>query len=319
MKIPLLSVCLITYNHEKFIRQALDGIIMQKVNFSWELIIADDFSTDKTRDIILEYKEKHHDFIKLIFQKKNVGPAINFIELISDPISKYIAYLEGDDYWTDSLKLQKQVDFLEANPDYALCFHHVSILKTDGNIVDDFITKVPADYEKIETLARLGNYINSPSVVFRNVIKEFPFEFELSPMGDFFLYMMLAEQGKLKYLEEKMAVYRQDVGIWSQKNNYFKDFNTAYSQALLYSYFKNKSLLQSIFTDRIKIFLKNGENQITAENLLQLSLNNDLQKEILDFLIIRNATLKKEVLFYKSTKNLVFELSQRLKQKLWKL
>ena len=118
--VPLLSVCLITYNHENYIRQAIEGVLMQKVNFNWELIIAEDCSTDKTRDIILEYKKKHPDFIKLILQEKNVGPAKNWIELITKPNSKYIAYFEGDDYWTDPLKLQKQVGFLEANPDYVI-------------------------------------------------------------------------------------------------------------------------------------------------------------------------------------------------------
>ena len=98
---------------------------------------------------------------------------------------------EGDDYWTDPYKLQKQVDFLEANPDYVLNFHKVKILKPDGLLVDDFITKVPDNYETQETLARLGNYIHTPSVVFRNLIIELPKEFSLSPIGDYFLYMLL--------------------------------------------------------------------------------------------------------------------------------
>ncbi|MCX7638156.1 MAG: glycosyltransferase [Cyclobacteriaceae bacterium] len=118
---PLLSVCLITYNHAKFIRQAIDSVLMQQVNFTWELIIADDYSTDGTREILLEYKRKHPEFIQLILQEKNVGPAQNWLDLITKPKSKYIAYLEGDDYWTDPLKLQKQVDFLETNTGFAFC------------------------------------------------------------------------------------------------------------------------------------------------------------------------------------------------------
>ena len=107
MDIPLLSVCLITYNHVNFIKQAIDGVLMQKVDFAWELIIADDFSTDGTREILLEYKNKYPDFIKLILQEKNVGSAQNLIDLITVPISKYITYFDGDDYWIDPLKLQK--------------------------------------------------------------------------------------------------------------------------------------------------------------------------------------------------------------------
>ena len=173
----LLSVCLITYNHEKYIRNAIEGVLMQKVDFEWELIIADDCSTDGTQAILNEYKNKYPDFIKLILQEKNVGPAKNHIELITTPKSKYIALCDGDDYWTDPLKLQKQVDFLETNKDYVLCFHEVKILKPDGSVVNDFITKVPENYETIETLARLGNYIHTPTVVYRNILSKFPFVF----------------------------------------------------------------------------------------------------------------------------------------------
>ena len=91
---------------------------MQKVDFDYELIIADDYSTDGTREIILDYKENYPGLIKLILQKRNVGPGKNWLDLIEAPKSKYIAYFEGDDYWTDPYKLQKQVDFLEANEGY---------------------------------------------------------------------------------------------------------------------------------------------------------------------------------------------------------
>ncbi len=259
MKTPLLSVCLITYNHEKFIRQAIDGVLMQKVDFEWELIIAEDCSTDSTRAIVLEYKEKYPDFIKLILQEKNVGAAKNWMDLITTPKSKYIAYFEGDDYWTDPLKLQKQVDFLEANPDYVLCFHPISVLKTNGDIVDDFITKVPENYETIETLARLGNYIHTPSVVFRNVIKEFPFEFSQSPIGDYFLYMLLAEHGKLKYLEDNMAVYRYGVGIFPSLDNINARIVSNQFYSCLLSYLVDENLKKIIL--QRKFFALDGFNK----------------------------------------------------------
>lgn len=285
MELPLLSVCLITYNHEKFIRQAIEGILMQKVDFDWELIIADDCSTDNTREIIREYKQKYPNFIKLIFQDKNVGAAKNWMDLISSPKSKYIAYLEGDDYWTDPLKLQKQVDFLESNPDYVLCFHEINILKLDGEIVDDFITKVPENYESIETLARLGNYIHTPSIVFRNVIKEFPFEFEFSPIGDYFLYLILAEHGKLKFLEEKMAVYRYGVGVFSAKNHIsiLGMLNKQY--ACMLSYLKDENIRKIILERNLELIsradsdikkLYSSNNYIAANksyfNLLKINL-----------------------------------------------
>jgi glycosyltransferase involved in cell wall biosynthesis len=216
----MLSVSMITYKHELFIKQAVEGVLMQETNFEFQLIICDDCSPDTTPQIIQDLIDNHPKGyrIKYFRHEKNIGMQPNGIFAAYQCVGKYIALCEGDDYWTDPFKLQKQVDFLETNPDYVLCFHQVSILNTNSEIVDDFITKVPDNYETIETLARLGNYIHTPSVVFRNVIKEFPFEFSQSPIGDYFLYMMLAEHGKLKYLEEKMAVYRYGVGIFSGKS-----------------------------------------------------------------------------------------------------
>lgn len=211
------SVVMITYCHENYIRQAIDGVLMQECNFEVELIIANDCSPDNTdvviKDILKNHPKAH--WIKYMQHEKNKGMMPNFIFALGQAKADYVALCEGDDYWTDSLKLQKQVDFLEANPEYVLTFHAVKILNPDGSLVDDFITKVPGNYETQETLAKLGNYIHTPSVVFRNIIKKFPFEFELTPIGDFFLYMLLAEKGKLKYIEEKMAVYRFGVGIHS--------------------------------------------------------------------------------------------------------
>lgn len=212
------AVYMITYNHEDYIVQAVESIMMQETNFKYKLFIGEDCSTDNTRAICKELKEKYPQQIELFLQNSNIGASNNarqIFKLCFESKAKYIAMLEGDDYWTDPYKLQKQVDFLEANPDYVLCFHQVNILKTDGSIVDDFITKVPENYETQETFAQLGNYIHTPSVVFRNTIKEFPYEFELSPIGDYFLYVMLSEIGKFKYLEEKMAVYRYGVGMHS--------------------------------------------------------------------------------------------------------
>lgn len=315
------SCHIITYNQKNFISQCVDGVLMQQTDFPFEIIIGDDNSTDGTREILIEFKKKYPEIITLNLRQER-GEGIpgkeNFVSTLAMCKGEYISLCDGDDYWTNPFKLQKQVDFLEQNKDYVLCFHQINILNTDGIIVEDFITNVPDNYETQETLAKLDNYIHTPSVVFRNVIKEFPFEFQLSPIGDYFLYMMLTQHGKMKYLEEKMCVYREGVGIWSHKNEYFKYLNTAFLHALLCSYFKNNNLLMLIFTDRIKFFLKSFENQITTDDLVKLSFTDVLQKEILEILLVKNANLKKEVMFYKSTKNLVFELSQRINRKIWK-
>jgi glycosyltransferase involved in cell wall biosynthesis len=215
----MVSVLMITYGHEKYICKAIDGVLSQKSNFVIELIIANDHSPDNTDEFIAKYlsqkKLPKNLTIKNTVHTVNKGMQPNFIWAMQQVSGKYIALCEGDDYWTDPLKLQKQVDFLEANPEYVLCFHPVKILKPDGFLVEDFLTKVPDNYESQEELARGVNYIHTPSSVFRNVIKSFPPEFALSPIGDYFLYMLVTSHGKIKMLSDNMAVYRFGVGVHS--------------------------------------------------------------------------------------------------------
>jgi len=247
------SVEMITFRHELYIRQAIEGVLIQETNFDFELVIADDCSPDSTSEIVKSIIKNHPkgDKIKYFRHKENIGMQPNGMFAYNQCHGKYIALCEGDDYWTDPLKLQKQVDFLENNLEYVLCFHQVDILKLDGEIVEDFITKVPDDYETIEALATFGNYIHTPSVVFRNVIKEFSFEFELSPIGDYFFYIMLAEHGKLKYLKEKMAVYRFGSGIYSKLGDNQKNKKWYRTLILILSYSKNDTVKSIIFN---KIF-----------------------------------------------------------------
>lgn len=321
---PTLSVCLITYNHKEFIRKAIEGVLMQQATFTWNLIIADDFSTDGTRDILMEYRGKYPDKIQLILQEKNVGAAQNWIDLIKTPCSKYIAYFEGDDYWTDPLKLQKQVDFLEANPEYVLCFHKVSLLE-GTTFKEDNIISLPDNYEDIATFAKKGNYIHTPSIVFKNIIPKLPAEFKYSPIGDFFLSLLLAEGGKIKRLNDVMAVYRLNSGIWSEKSNYYRNFKTALTHALLYKYFnkKNNTVIASILLERIQSFIETFSTEINEEEIEELidflteEQNNTELKGIKSILF----TLHKSLLPARSiqnigTKQLLKIIFSRIKQKL---
>ena len=207
---PLLTVCLITYNHAKYINSAIDGVLMQKVNFTWEIIIADDFSTDGTREILLEYKNKYPSKIKLILQEKNVGPSLNWIKLITTPNSKYIAYFEGDDFWIDPYKLQKQVDFMELNPDYSLCFH-------DALVYWENKTKLPYYFCKIKTNTSYDVediikdwLMPSASIVYRNdLLHPLPQWFNEVYNGDYALQLILILKGKFYYINQIMSVYRQ--------------------------------------------------------------------------------------------------------------
>ncbi len=261
-----ISIIMVTYGHEKYIREAIEGVLMQQCNFEIELILANDCSPDATDVIISEFLTTHSkaEKIRYIKHDKNIGMMPNFIYALQQAHGNYIALCDGDDYWTDPYKLQKQVGFLEANLDYELCFHKVKILKPNGELVEDFITKVPEDYETQETLARLGNYIHTPSVVFRNVIKEFPPEISLSPIGDYFLYMLLVEHGKLHYFEDEMAVYRFGVGMHSTHTQIkmakanFKLFT------LLLSCFNNSKINQIILERQLNAF-DNFEHLVRRE------------------------------------------------------
>ncbi len=290
------SVIMITYGHEKYIRQAVEGVLMQKCNFKVELIIANDSSPDGTDSIIKDILKNHpnSDWIHYINREKNIGGQANFEEGFKKCQGKYIAHCEGDDYWTDADKLQKQVDFLEKNPDYVLTFHKVKILKPNGKLVDDFISKVPQNYETIETLARLGNYIHTPSVLYRNVVEELPFEMQISPIGDYFLYMILAEHGKLKFFEEEMAVYRYGVGIHSTQNQIKMAKSNFKLFTLLLSYFKNPSINQILL-----------ERQLGAFDNLENLIRNEYAEAFVSHHVFFKAlkSLKRPKSFFKKLKN----------------
>lgn len=221
------SVSLITYNQVHFIGRAIEGILSQKVDFKFELIIGDDCSTDGTREILLEYNRRFPEIINLILhQKRNEGVPgkINYLSTILAAKGKYIALIDGDDYWTDQFKLQKQVDFLELNPDYTISCHRVHELVNGNNLVkSDLNTSEFEETYTIEDLAR-ENFIHTPSVVFRNgVIKILPEWFMDAPVGDYVFHLLNAKHGKIKYFPQLMGVYRRhENSTWSSKTRRYQ-------------------------------------------------------------------------------------------------
>lgn len=220
----LVSVCVQTYQHKDYIKKCLDSILMQKTDFPIELILGEDDSTDGTRQICIEYAKKYPDIIRLFLRKRKdvihiLGKPtgrFNVIENIKAAKGKYIAMCEGDDYWTDSLKLQKQTNFLEENKDFSICFHKIKILKNNV-LVNDFITIVPKEVTSLNDLIHYSNFIHTPSVCFRNYHIKFPKVYYKTPVGDYPLYCLLAQYGNIKYIDEEMAVYRYGSGIYSTK------------------------------------------------------------------------------------------------------
>lgn len=210
----LVSIQCLVYNHEPYLRKCLDGFVMQKTNFNFEAIVHDDCSTDKSCAIIREYAEKYPDIIKPIYEKENQyskhDGSLNRI-MDNASIGKYIAICEGDDYWIDPFKLQKQVDFLESHPDFDMVRTDSSVYYQDTNVTinsvfgkkifpnceDTFVDYVvrPAWLATCSWLIRspLGDYDNLPNDCFK---------------GDLALMIYIAKRSKVKYLPEVTSVYR---------------------------------------------------------------------------------------------------------------
>lgn len=214
------SIVCITYNQEKYIAQAIESFLMQKTNFDVEIIISDDASSDSTPQIIEEYAKKNPN-IKPILREKNIGAINNYIETLALATGEYVIVNEGDDYFSDENKIQKQVDFMEANPDYSICFHPVKRVFETGIQKDDVY---PTEQVKnlvtafdFENLLTRANFMQTNSVMYRrkavpDVLQNFPKD--ILP-GDWYLHLMFAKEGKIKFLEDIMSVYRINTGgIW---------------------------------------------------------------------------------------------------------
>ncbi len=231
----LVSVVCTTYNHEKYIKDAIEGFLLQKTNFSIEIIIHDDASIDNTANIVREYENKYPKIIKPIYQKENqyskgVEPLSNYVWPKCS--GKYIAFCEGDDYWTDPYKLQKQVDFMEANEDYILCFTNCSIADEKGNIVKD--NRIEEREEKTYTHLDMPIFAPTLTRLFRNkYLDVIPKSFESAPGGDAYLLVWQSKFGKIKYCNYNSAVYRvTKQGAWSGLNDFQKQclsFKTFYA------------------------------------------------------------------------------------------
>lgn len=211
MKKPLVSVLMLTYNQEQYIKEALDSVILQQTNFAFEIVIGDDASKDSTRKILLEYEKKYPEVIRLLLHRQNLKPVHNLIRVYKKCQGKYVALLEGDDFWTSPHKLQKQVDFLESHPKYAVCYHFAKMCDTTGK---ELLLLPIEKYRKLtatlKDLAENDSFMPTCSTMFRNkLFPEFPKWFtELTYIADFPLNILNAEHGDIGLLDQTMSVYR---------------------------------------------------------------------------------------------------------------
>lgn len=213
MEKPLVSICCITYNHEKYIRDALKGFVMQKTNFPFEIVISDDCSKDNTRAIIKEYNEKYPDLFRDISPDENMGAFANFQYVQEQAKGRYVALCEGDDYWIDPMKLQNQVDFLESHPDYSMCCHGADVL-------NETLRDVDCGCEKMTTREYLPEdafptwQIPTASIVYRkDIVLSYPIaHMEYFRALDVVLILRCMAVGRVWGYGEHMSIYRMNPG-----------------------------------------------------------------------------------------------------------
>lgn len=252
MNKPLVSVCMITYMHEAFIAQAIEGVLMQEVDFEIELVIAEDASPDNSfltiRDFINSHPKRH--LIRYIRNSNNKGVNQNFIDAILLCKGKYIALCEGDDYWTDPLKLQKQVDFLEENAKYSMSFHNGTSVNENGKLLKESIVNISTRKDlNFEDL--LSGYYTIPTltVVFRNyLLKGFPDEYFKVVNCDTFLFILLSQYGDIHYHNNINGCIHivNDQGIWSKKKELYKSISSYNTYFQIKNFLKDKRLSLSL-------------------------------------------------------------------------
>ena len=285
-----ISVICLAYNHEKYIRKCLDGFVMQKTNFKYEVLINDDCSTDNTAQIIREYEEKYPDIIKPIYQTENQhSKGVKITRQILLPLAKgkYVAFCEGDDYWCDESKLQTQFDAMEANPNCKMCVHKVLRISEDGaptqityprfqqktGVIngEDFI------YKTIIYSFQTSSYVFNAEA-FKNLFQDTPEFARIAPVGDECYVLYFGSIGDVYYIDKVMSCYRNwSIGSWSSRHRadnkknidaiykiirMFEEFNK-YS-----SYAYNTAIQKRINKRRIRaLFLERNYKAILKKDL----------------------------------------------------
>ncbi|WP_338815500.1 glycosyltransferase (plasmid) [Bernardetia sp. Wsw4-3y2] len=208
----MVAIWMVTYNHEAFIDEALQGIINQKADFKYKVFIGEDFSSDKTKEICLRYQKEYPDKVELITRDKNIGNIANALDIYKvcfDSSAKYIAMCEGDDYWTDTNKLQKQVDVLEKNPQYVGSFHETETINEEREKLEIIYGGNTENIVKTDDLLTTKSLFHTSSFLFRRKYLELPNWFGQTVSADMALFTILSSKGNIIKVDGKMSVYRK--------------------------------------------------------------------------------------------------------------
>lgn len=210
---PKVSVLMLAYNHEHFIAQAIESALLQETDFKFEIVIGEDCSTDRTREIVRDFQSRFPERIRLLLPDKNLGVHGNYFHTLQACSGQYVAALEGDDFWTSPYKLQKQVEFLDSHSDYAICFHNAIVFREGAK--DSGWLHCPPDQRQTSTVEDLltGNFIPTCTVVHRNSrTSELPEWTDDLKMLDWPLHILNAQRGYIGYINETMAAHRMHSG-----------------------------------------------------------------------------------------------------------
>lgn len=274
----LVSIICIAYNHEKYIRFALNGFLMQKTNFKYEILVHDDASTDNTAMILKEYQDKYPDLIHVVYQKENQHSKGNspIMILLEQARGKYLAFCEGDDYWIDDKKLQRQVDFLINNIEYGAIYHNVDIVDEENVIFYDNDAQNTFPKYQSYTLEKnklLIGYITGQlgTLVCRNFYINFTQKDKLAyrnckANGDTKINLLLNSIGKIKYIEDIMSCYRRTyIGDSYNARNKNKDF----SSIRLKNIYELSKMIEDIFCMKISSGrIKDSIYRLTGDYLI---------------------------------------------------
>lgn len=308
----IVSICCITYNQEKYIKDALDSFLMQKTNFNYEIIIHDDASTDNTASIIKEYEKKYSKIIKPIYQKENQYSKGKKVSLYTynKAKGKYIAFCEGDDYWSDPYKLQKQFDYMEKNKDCGLCFHSVEVInaKNDKKVGEIRAASESKAISTSEIILGGGGFIGTNSIFSRSeILKNLPEFFEKSPVGDYPIQIITASKDYAYFINENMSIYRTNVkNSWtSQEFKPEKEIEIKNGIITMLEMFNKYSFYK--YTDSVKRKIREYEAEI-------LIYKNDIKKLKKDYKEIYDLFSKKRKMrlyiqyYFPSLKNKVLKI-----------
>jgi len=248
----LVDVLMPVYNHEHFIERAIQGVVSQETTFKFRLLIGEDGSKDGSRQIIEKYHKQYPEIIFPFYREKNLGAHENSRLLFNEMRSKYIAICEGDDYWTNPKKLQRQVSFLEAHPDIAMSSHNTHVLLADGttylyNRDRKYADGPPEKVYSIENYI-IKDFFHASAIVFRREkLKDFPNWFREAFGGDYFLVLLTSMNGGIHYINESMSVYRihgNSISNYSTREEIAKNFDKHFTKFDEYSNYKYHKVIE---------------------------------------------------------------------------